>query len=74
MAMDLISSKSFHFKEFVLLMEHLSCGPVTATQIKIMTRRDKDLPRVLYYVQNGWPVTVDPPLRPYASRNMNYLP
>jgi len=54
--------------ELVLLMEHLSAGPVTATQIKTMTRRDKDLSRVLHYVQHGWPESVDSSLHPYASR------
>ena len=54
--------------ELVLLVEHLNCGPVTATQIKTMTRRDKELSRVLHFVQNGWPESVDPALRPYASK------
>ena len=51
--------------ELVLLTEHLACGPITATQIKTMTRRDKILSWVLYYVQNGWPGTVEPS---YASK------
>ena len=54
--------------EHVLLLEHLSSGPVTATQIKTMTRQDKVLSRVLYFVQNGWPATVEQTLKPYASR------
>ena len=33
-----------------------------------MTHQDKILFRVLYFVQNGWPVTVEPTLTPYASR------
>ena len=52
----------------MLLLEHLSSGPVTATQIKTMTRQDKVLSRVLYFVQNGWPATVEQTLKPYASR------
>ena len=54
--------------EHVLLLEHLSSGPVTATQIKTMTRQDKVLSRVFHFVQNGWPATVEPALMPYASR------
>ena len=54
--------------EHVLLLEHLSSGPVTATQIETMTRQDKVLSRVLYFVQNGWPATVEQTLKPYASR------
>ena len=54
--------------EYVLLLEHLACGPITATQIKTMTRQDRDLSKVLYYVQKGWPAIVDPTLQPYASR------
>ena len=54
--------------EHVLLLEHLSSGPITATQIKTMTRQDKILSKVLYFVQKGWPATVEPALTPYASR------
>ena len=54
--------------EYVLLMEHLSSGPITSTQIKTMTRQDRDLAKVLYYVQKGWPAVVEPALKPYASR------
>ena len=54
--------------EYVLLLEHLSSGPITATQIKTMTRQDKVLSRVFHFVQNGWPATVEPALTPYASR------
>ena len=54
--------------EHWLLLEHLSSGPVTATQIKTMTCQDKILSRVLFFVQNGWPATVEPTLTPYAYR------
>ena len=59
--------KLFHYlaSEHVLL-EHLSCGLITATQIKTMTQH-RLLPRVLYFVQNWWPATVEPTLTPYAS-------
>ena len=54
--------------EHVLLLEHLSSGPITATQIKIMTCQDKVLSKVLYFVQKGWPATVESALKSYASR------
>lgn len=47
-------------REHVLLLEHLSYGPITATQIKTMTFRDKLLSRVFHFAQNGWPATVEP--------------
>jgi len=49
-------------------MEHLLAGPVTVTQIKTMTCRDKDISRVLHYVKHGWPESVDLSLHPYVSR------
>ena len=55
--------------EYVLLLsEHLVCGPITATQFKMMTCQDRDLSKVLHYVQKGWPAIVEPTLKPYASR------
>ena len=33
-----------------------------------MTRQDKVLSKVLYFVLKGWPATVEPALTPYASR------
>ena len=67
--LPIASSQTFPVpSEHVLLLEHLSSGPVTATQIKTMTRQGKVLSRVLYFVQNGWPATVEQTLKPYASR------
>ena len=40
-------------REYVLLLDHLSSGPITATHIKNMTRQDKVLFRVLFFVQKG---------------------
>ena len=54
--------------EHVLLLEHLSSGPVTATQVKTMACQDKVISRVFHFVQNGWPATVEPTIMPYASR------
>ena len=54
--------------ELVLLMEHISTGSLTATQIKSLTHRDPVLPRVHAYVLRGWPTSVDLSLNPYSSR------
>ena len=39
--------------------------PVTATQLKTMTRRDPVLSKVLYYTKQGWPTTIPIDLKPY---------
>jgi len=49
-------------------MEHMSSGPLTATQVKAMTQRDPVLSQVYSYVLRGWPSTVDPSFNPYSSR------
>ena len=41
--------------ELVLLAEHLADSQVTASDIRRWTRHDKELSRVLQYVQQGWP-------------------
>ena len=56
--------------ELVLLMEHMSTGPLTAAQVKSMTQRDPILSCVLSHVLRGWPTTVDSSLNPYS---MGYL-
>ena len=40
--------------ELVLLIEHLSAGPITTVQIKTMTRKDPILSRVYMYMLHGW--------------------
>ena len=67
-ANSIITKYSGTYSEHWLLLEHLSSEPLTATQLKTMTRQDKILSRVLYFVQNGWPATVEPTLTPYTSR------
>ena len=57
----------------VLLLKHLSSGHITATQIKIMTHQDKVLSKVLYFVQKGWPATVKPALKAYASSYLHLM-
>ena len=54
--------------ELVLLMEHMSTGPLTAAQVKSMTQRDPVLSRVRSHVLRGWPTTVDSSFNPYSSR------
>ena len=55
--------------ELVLLMEHMSSGPLTAAaQVKAMTQRDPILSRVHSYVFRGWPTTVDSSFNPFSSR------
>ena len=54
--------------ELVLLMEHVSTGPLTAAQVKSMMQRDPVLSRVLSHVLRGWPTTVDSSFNPYSSR------
>jgi len=55
--------------ELVLLMEHLSSGPLTATQIKTMTHKDPILSHVYLYILHSWPhTTVDHILQSYLSR------
>ena len=54
--------------ELVLLMEHLDDSPVTAHHIRVWTRRDPALSKVLQYVQHGWPSSYDEALAAYSSR------
>ena len=52
--------------ELVLLMEHLDDSPVTAHHIRVWTRRDPALSKVLQYVQRGWPSSYDEALAAYS--------
>jgi len=57
--------------ELVLLMEHLSSGPLTATQNKTMACKDPTLSRIYLYILHtyGWPHTTDDHiLQLYLSR------
>ena len=56
--------KTFQEPELVLLTEHLADSPVTAKDIRVLTSRDKQLSRVLQYVQQGWPSEGDEELEP----------
>ena len=54
--------------ELVLLAEHLADAPVTADDIRVWTRRDPKLARVLQFLQQGWPEKVEQDLE--ASRTL----
>ena len=54
--------------EPVLLLDHIATGPLTAAQIKNLTKLDKVLSRVHAYVLLGWPALVDASFNPYSSR------
>ena len=55
--------------EVVLMMEQLDEGPVTSAQVRAWTRRDKNLSRVVRFLETGrWPDSVPPELQPYSSR------
>ena len=55
--------------ELVLLVEKLGETPVSAAQVRRMTRRDVTLSRVLGYVQDGWPdESTREELKPYWTK------
>ena len=57
--------------EHILLMEHLSNTPASATQIRTMTHRNPTLAKIKTYVQQGrWPSgsNSDPETQPYWRR------
>ena len=41
--------------ELVLLIDHLAEAPITATQLKAWTTRDKLLSKVLHFIKYSWP-------------------
>ena len=43
-------------------------SPVTSDQIRSWTQRDPVLSKLLQYIQNGWPTTVDPLVASFASK------
>ena len=62
--------KSHVEPELVLLVEHLRDSPLTASDIRVWTQRDKKLARVVQYVQQGWPTHGDPDLEPYSAQRL----
>ena len=54
--------------ELVLLMEHLQDSPVTADDIRVWTRRDPLLAKVLQFVKDGWPDQCEDDMKPFVSR------
>nr|XP_055073117.1 uncharacterized protein K02A2.6-like [Misgurnus anguillicaudatus] len=51
-----------------LIAEHFEQAPLNADQVARVTRRDKVLSKVLKYVMDGWPRSVDESLKAYHSR------
>ena len=52
--------------EFVLLIDHLAEAPITAAQLKAWTAKDPLLTKVLHFIRNGWPNSVDnADMKPY---------
>ena len=58
--------------ETVLLLEQLSESPISVKQIKLWTRRDPTLSRVLQFTLYGWPdkPPEDPAFKPYWTRKL----
>ena len=54
----------------VLVLNELSESPISVDQIRIWTRRDPVLSRVLQFLLNGWPSSSDPSLKPFESRKL----
>ena len=54
--------------ELVLLMDHLDESPITAQHIRVWTRRDPVLSKVLQFVERGWPSTCDKSLSTYSAK------
>ena len=54
--------------EFVFLIDHLADGPITAAQLKAWSAKDPLLTKVLYFIRNAWPNTIDDSdLKPYFA-------
>lgn len=54
--------------ELVLLMDHLDESPVTAQHIRVWTRRDPILSKVMQYVERGWPSICGKSLSTYSAK------
>ena len=52
----------------ILLLDCLQASPVSFAQIRRWTARDPVMSRVLQYVLQGWPATVEDGLQPYFRR------
>ena len=61
--------------ELVLLADHMSESPVTATQIRSWTRKDPELSLVVQFLQQGWPSKTSrgdsPKLAPFLSKKIS---
>ena len=54
--------------ELVLLAETLEEAPITATHIRLWTRRNPVLSQVLQCIQSGWPASCSQDLKPFWFR------
>ena len=54
--------------ELVLLLEHLEESPVTVQHIRVWTRRDPELSKVLQFIERGWPPNGDKSLSAYSAK------
>ena len=52
--------------ETIQLTEHLNSTPVTASRIWTLTGRNPLLSKVKQFVQQGWPQSTEPELKPFA--------
>ena len=60
-------AKTLEEPELVLLAEHLEDSSVTVADIRVWTKKDKQLSKVLQYIQRGWPSNGDSTLEPFSS-------
>ena len=49
----------------ILVMEHLDTTPVAAKRVRLWTKRNPVLSKVLQFVLQGWPAQVAPELKPF---------
>ena len=52
----------------VFIVKQIEALPVSATELRSMTRNDPLLSKVLQYTRKGWPSSVPAPLKPYFHR------
>ena len=56
--------------ELVLLTEHLNDSPVTAKDVRSLTRKDPKFARVQQFLMHGWPSHCDSELDPFTSKRL----
>ena len=53
-----------------LLLMDLEQAPVTCQQVRLSSRRDPLISKVLQFTQTSWPKEVEPDLQPYSNRRL----